>query len=154
MKIAVISDTHNFFDPAIPEIFEGACHILHGGDIGQPDILKRLRAIAPVTAVRGNTDEPGFGYNLTESVELGKTIFLLHHIVNPHSPTSEMRQRILNYKPRVVVFGHTHKPFLEERDGVLFLNPGYAGKQRFSLPRTVAIIDLHKGNLRTRFHPL
>src|SRR4051794_29388638 len=84
MRIGVISDTHNFLDPKIPGIFAGVEHILHGGDIGVPSLLAELRKIAPVTAVSGNTDEPGFGYEATQVAELRGLKILVHHIVNPH----------------------------------------------------------------------
>src|SRR5664279_4568582 len=110
-RIGVISDTHNYFDPRIPHLFAGVRHILHGGDIGLPAIILALQQIAPVTAVAGNTDDPGFHYPQTELVELGGRRFLVQHIVNPHSLTDPIRTRIARERPDVVVFGHTHKPF-------------------------------------------
>ncbi len=154
MKIGVISDTHNFFDPRIPELFAGVEHIVHAGDIGLPKILYQLEAIAPVTAVLGNTDDPGFRWRLTEVVELGKRKLLLHHIVNPHSLQENLASRIAREQPDVVIFGHTHKPFSEKINGVLYLNPGYAGKTRFGLPRSVALLHCATRNLRCEFLPL
>jgi putative phosphoesterase len=148
MKIGVISDTHNFFDPVIPKHFQGVDHILHGGDIGNPSILDQLRAIAPVTAVRGNTDESGFAYRLTEVVTLGARKFLLHHIVNPHALEDSLASRIEQEQPHVVVFGHTHKPFSEKIGSVLFFNPGYAGKSRFGMDRTLAILHFTFAQIR------
>src|SRR5260370_20547235 len=141
MRIGVISDTHNYFDPQIPKLFAGVEHILHGGDIGTPSILLELRKIAPVTAVAGNTDEPGFGYPLTQTLELAGRKFLVHHIVNPAAPDDALRERLALERPDVVVFGHTHKPFSETIHGTLFFNPGYAGKSRFGMERTVAILE-------------
>ena len=140
MKIGIISDTHNFFDPRLPELFAGVDYILHAGDIGQPRILLELELLAPVTAVGGNTDDPGFHYRLSQTLELGRRKFLLYHIVNPHAPGDDLRERIEKEHPDVVVFGHSHKPFCEELGGVLFFNPGYAGKSRFGMERTVAIM--------------
>lgn len=151
MKVGVISDTHNFLDPGIPGLFAGVDHILHGGDIGSPKILLALEQIAPLTAVAGNTDDLSYSYPLTESVELGLTRFLLQHIVSPWSLSDCLRRRIVREQPRVVIFGHTHKPFSEEVDGVLFLNPGYAGKQRFNLPRSVAILTCDAASVRFEF---
>src|SRR5512139_1627296 len=138
MKIGVISDTHDFFDPAIPALFNGVDHILHGGDIGLPRILHQLEEIAPVTAVLGNTDDPAFGYRLTEIVELGGRKILLHHIVNPHDLADSVTGRIRRERPEIVVFGHTHKPFAEKIGGVFYFNPGYAGKSRFGMARSLA----------------
>jgi len=156
LKIGVISDTHNFFDPQIPSFFKGVDHILHGGDIGQPKILFELEKMAPVTAVLGNTDDPGFGYRLTEVVELGGFKFLVHHIVDPHTPDEGLQEVLTRSRPDVVVFGHTHKPFAEKQGGVLFFNPGYAGKSRFGMPRTIAIVhcDEHGSELRHEYFQL
>jgi len=154
MKIGVISDTHNFFDAQIPKLFSGVEHILHAGDIGLPKILYQLEDIAPVTAVSGNTDDPGFQYRLTEVIELGDRKFLLHHIVNPHSLTDVLRDRISREQPDVVVFGHTHKPFCQTIQQVLFFNPGYAGKQRFRLPRSVAILHCSARAIQPEYLPL
>ncbi len=154
VRIGVISDTHNFLDPKIKALFAGVAHILHGGDIGQSRVLLELEEIAPVTAVLGNTDEPGFGYRLTEVVEIAGTKFLLHHIVNPTALDEALAQRIRRERPDVVVFGHTHKPFCRQIGGVLFFNPGYAGKQRFSLPRSVATLTCSAGVMHTEYLPL
>jgi putative phosphoesterase len=139
-RIGVISDTHDHFDPKVRELFEGVDHIIHGGDIGLPWIILQLEEIAPVTAVLGNTDESGINYRETELVELGPRKFLVHHIVDPKSPADKVKRRIIKENPDVVVFGHTHKPFCETIGNTLYLNPGYAGRQRFDLPRSVAIL--------------
>ncbi len=154
MKLGIISDTHNYFDPQIPKFFAGVDHILHGGDIGLPRILLELEEIAPVTAVCGNTDDPAFGYRLTEVVELGGRKFLLHHIVNPHALSEDLDRRIQRERPAVVVFGHTHKPFCETIGSTLFLNPGYAGQQRFKLERSAAILHVQNGQFRTEYFKL
>jgi uncharacterized protein len=154
MKIGVISDTHNFFDPKIEALFHGVDHILHGGDIGQPQILFQLEEIAPVTAVLGNTDDPGFHYRLTEVVQLGSTRFLVHHIVNPHRPADDLQERINSEQADVVVFGHTHKPFCERKNGILYFNPGYAGKSRFGMSRSLAILHCNDKAIRAEHLPL
>lgn len=151
MRIGVISDTHNYFDPKIPKLFAGVEHILHGGDIGLPSILLELGRIAPVTAVAGNTDDSAHRYRETELVELEGRKFLLHHIVSPRELAEPLEQRLRREAPDVVVFGHTHKPFCETINGILFLNPGYAGKTRFGLERTVAILHSKKEGLRAEF---
>jgi len=148
-RIGVISDTHNLFDPKVPKLFAGVDHILHGGDIGLPWILLELEQIAPVTAVGGNTDDPGLRYQLTSVVEVAGKKFLLHHIVNPHALEDELEKRITRERPDVVVFGHTHKPFSETIAGVHYFNPGYAGPSRFGMPRTIAILHCDAKGLRT-----
>src|SRR5690349_9034001 len=105
MQIGVISDTHNFLDPAISRRFDGVEHILHAGDIGLPSILSELEQIAPVTAVGGNTDEAEFHYRLTQTIALGRRKFLVHHIVNPWELTEALAQRISENRPDAVVFG-------------------------------------------------
>ncbi len=154
MKIGVISDTHNFLDPQVLSLFAGVEHILHGGDIGLPRVLMELEQIAPVTAVLGNTDEAGFGYPDHQTVELAGRKFLVQHIVDPRAPEDKLTDRIQRDRPDIVVFGHTHKPFAEEIGGRLFFNPGYAGKQRFALDRTVAVIDCAPGGLTWKYFPL
>lgn len=151
LRIGVVSDTHNFLDPAVHKHFAGVNHILHGGDIGRPAILHALETIAPVTAVCGNTDDLAFGYPQTEVIELGSRKFLLHHIVNPHSPGETVARLIARHRPDVVVFGHTHRPFCETISGVLFFNPGYAGAQRFSLQRSVGLLHCGSAGISTEF---
>jgi len=154
MKIGVVSDTHNYFDSAIPNLLQGVDHILHGGDIGSPRILLALEQIAPVTAVMGNTDDSAHRYRLTETLELGGMKFLVHHIVNPHRLDDHLTALIARHHPNVVVFGHTHKPFSETIDGVFFFNPGYAGQSRFGMERSLAILHLEPKRLRHEFLPL
>ena len=139
MKIGLISDTHGFLDPKVPEIFAGVSHILHAGDIGDDSIIVELEAIAPVTAVLGNTDSsPTF--RLTEVVALAQRKFFVHHIVNPHALKENLQLQVARERPDAVVFGHTHKAFCETIGGVLYLNPGYAGKPKFGAERTVTIL--------------
>ena len=153
MKLGIISDTHGFLDPRIAELFADVDHILHGGDVGAHTLLCELEAIAPVTAVLGNTDV-GLSLNLTEVVQLDGRKFLVHHIVNPHALGDDLKTGIGRERPDVVVFGHTHKPFCETINGGLFLNPGYAGKQRFALERSVAILHCDKKGMWHEFLPL
>ena len=153
MKIGVISDTHGFLDPKVPELFTGVSHILHAGDIGPDAIIVELEAIAPVTAVLGNTDSsPTF--RLTELVTLAQRKFFVHHIVNPHALKEELRVRLARERPDAVVFGHTHKAFCEVIDGVLYLNPGCAGKPKSGTERSVAILHDDGKVIRPEFLPL
>lgn len=150
MKIGVISDTHGFLDPKIFSLFKDVDHILHGGDVGSHMALVELENIAPMTAVLGNVDA-GMPLKLTEIVELGGRKFLLHHIVDPRNPEDSLSETIRRARPDAVVFGHTHKPFSESIQNVLFLNPGYAGKQRFNLPRTLAYLHIEDGEMRVEY---
>lgn len=147
MKIGVLSDTHDYLDPRVPELFAGVAHILHGGDVGLPWLLLRLEEIAPVTAVIGNTDF-GLDCRETEVVELAGWKFLLQHIVVPHAPDDRLKRQLARERPAAVIFGHTHKPFCETIRGTLFLNPGYAGRPRFHLPRSVAVLHCDRGGIR------
>jgi putative phosphoesterase len=135
--IGVISDTHGLLRPEALAALHGASHILHAGDVGDIAILDALRQIAPVTAIRGNIDTHGPTVQLpaTEVIELdGRLIYMLHSLA------------ALDLKPEaagiaVVISGHSHKPKIETRNGVLYLNPGSAGPRRFSLP--IAVAHLH-----------
>jgi hypothetical protein len=153
MIIGVISDTHNFLDPKIAGLFVGVGHILHAGDIGNVSIISELEEIAPVTAVYGNTDT-GLPFKETEIIELGTRKFLIHHIVNPLAPDDRLKERIARAQPQVVVFGHTHRTFCETIGGVLYFNPGSAGKPKFGLGRTVAILHCDTKEIRHEFIPI
>jgi putative phosphoesterase len=150
MKIGVISDTHGYLDPRIPQIFKGVEHILHGGDIGPASLILELEQIAPVTAVLGNTDA-GLDVPETKRLELNGQRFFLHHIVEVHALGKVLSRQPAGEKPTAVIFGHTHKPHEQIIDGMLFLNPGYAGRQRFDLPRSVAILECTPTMLRVEF---
>jgi putative phosphoesterase len=142
MLIGVISDTHGLLRPEALAELHGVDHILHAGDVGDPAILDRLRAIAPLTAIRGNVDTHGPCAKLpaTEAVELGGCLFYLIHSLddldlNPNAATIG-----------TVITGHSHKPVIQWRDEVLYLNPGSAGPRRFSLPISLAKITLTNGH--------
>jgi putative phosphoesterase len=153
VKIGVLSDTHDFLDPRILELFKGVDHILHAGDVGMQIIVFELAQIAPTTAVLGNTDL-GNPLKVTEIVTLGDLKFLVHHIVNPREPNDRLKARLGRNRPDVVVFGHTHKAFNEVIDGVLFLNPGYAGQPKFGTERSVALLHCEGKEIRVEFIPL
>jgi putative phosphoesterase len=138
--IGVLSDTHGYYDVALDDLLAGAEHIVHAGDIGTLDVLSRLRAIAPVTAVLGNTDLPFWDDALpweTEVVVLGQRILVGHigkSLMGRHDPVAEGFD--------LVVSGHSHKAAVEWRERTLFLDPGAAGKARFGMPRTLALVTV------------
>lgn len=150
MKLGIISDTHGFLDPKVRGFFAGAGHILHAGDIGFASIILELEEIAPVTAVLGNNDS-GLAFKETESVELAARKFLIHHIVYPPAPSDKLKARIARERPDVVVFGHTHKQFCETIGGILFLNPGYSGRPKFGIERSVAVLHCDEKEMRAEF---
>lgn len=136
----LISDTHGLLRPQAAAALSGVSHILHAGDIGKPEILTALGAIAPVTAVRGNNDFGVWAMNLplrTTFAIAGHTVHM-RHIPGEFYPDPPWK------KPGVVIWGHTHKPLIENRDGVLYVNPGSAGPRRFSLPISIAFLRLEE----------
>ncbi len=154
MVIGVISDTHNYLDPKVLEVFKGVDHILHAGDVGGAHIIHELEQVAPVTAVLGNTDGV-LPLKETELVELDHRKYLVHHIVaHPRALARPLHELIHRERPDVVVFGHTHKSFSQMFGGILFFNPGYAGKPRFGLERSVALLRWKNNEARPEFHAL
>ena len=155
MKIGVIADTHDHFDPKIRTIFEGVEHILHAGDIGLPWIIMELEAIAPVTAVLGNTDV-GLDFKETEVIRLAGRKFLVHHIVDVHHPGEKVQRRIeKGKKPDVAGSGHLHKGHSSMVSAPRFnFNPGYAGQPRFGYPRSVAILHCDETEMRAEYRDL
>lgn len=141
MRVGVISDTHGLLRPEALSALGGSELILHAGDVGPREILDRLREVAPVVAVRGNVDTAPWTTALrtTEIVEAGGLqVFMLHD------------RAALDFDPKVagfaaVIFGHSHRPGAETRDGVLYLNPGSAGPRRFTLPITLARLTIDGG---------
>lgn len=133
MRIGVISDTHGLLRPEAVSALAGVEHIIHAGDVGRMEVLDELTRIAPVSAVLGNVDKLG----LPETLELefdGLRVFVIHD-------RGTLMPSHAHLRSRVVIFGHSHKALCEERDGVLWLNPGSAGPVRFRLPVTLAILD-------------
>ncbi len=140
LTIGVISDTHGLLRPEVERCFAGVSHIIHAGDIGAPEVVDALRRIAPVTAIRGNVDRGAWAqsYPETETLRLGGHCFYVLHDLNA-----------LNVVPTdlgidVVVSGHSHRVQISSKDGVLYLNPGSAGRRRFKLPITLATLELNK----------
>ena len=144
MRIGVISDTHGLLRPEALAALRGSDHILHAGDVGGAEILDQLGRLAPLTVVRGNVDRRRWAMTLpeTEVVEVEDlSIYMLHDLSR------------LDLKPeaagfRVVVYGHSHRPKIEEKNGVLYFNPGSAGPKRFRLPVSVGRLVIGKGNVQ------
>ncbi|MGC2297502.1 MAG: metallophosphoesterase family protein [Acidobacteriaceae bacterium] len=150
MRVGVMSDTHGLLRPEALKALAGVDHILHAGDVGDADILSALEKIAPLTAIRGNIDRSGpcAALPATEIVVLNQVTFYLLHDVH------ELDLDPATAGISVVVSGHSHKPLIEERRGVIYLNPGSAGPRRFSLPITIGFVSLGKGSPRAEIIPL
>jgi uncharacterized protein len=135
MLAGIISDTHGLLRPEALKALQGVDRILHGGDIGDAGVLEGLREIAPVVAVRGNNDKGAWANELPqwEVAELeGVFVYIIHDLKESDiSPAGSFQ---------VVVSGHSHKPSIEQRRGVLNVNPGSAGPRRFNLPITIALL--------------
>jgi len=137
-RVGLISDTHGLIRPQASAFLRGCSHIIHGGDIDEPTILRELSLIAPVTAVRGNNDKGAWADALpaTKRVQFGAVcIYVIHDLAQ------------LDIDPKaagvqVVVSGHSHRPRIHERDGVLYVNPGSAGPRRFKLPLALGELNI------------
>lgn len=146
MNVGLISDTHGSLRPEAVDALRGSDRIIHAGDVGDPAIIDRLQAIAPVTFVRGNIDrEPwAAAWPETEVVEVGGVhLYVLHDL------------SALDLDPvaagfAVVIYGHSHKPVCERKRGVLFVNPGSAGPRRFSLPISVGRLTVSGSDVEAR----
>ncbi len=144
MLVGIISDTHGLLRPEALAALQGSDLVIHAGDVGKPEVLEPLRRLAPTFAVRGNIDKDAWAAALpaTARVEVGGSIFwVLHDIAD------------LDLDPAsaglaAVVFGHSHKPSIGTRNGVLYINPGSAGPRRFRLPVTVARVRVAGRELR------
>lgn len=146
MRIGLISDTHGLLRPQALDFLRGSDHILHAGDIVGADILTQLAGLAPLTAVRGNNDHGAWAQDLPDAVTVslgGVAIHILHDL---HELAIDPRADGV----RVVVTGHSHKPACEERGGVLYVNPGAAGRRRFRLPVSVGELLIEGGKVDVR----
>jgi putative phosphoesterase len=157
MKLGVISDTHGHLDQQIHSIFEGVDEIIHAGDIGNDDVLIELQTLAPVTAVRGNMDRFGrpatYQEFLTCTFE-GRRFFLVHDLGSPHAIKKHLLLPIQRYAPHVIIFGHTHRPYLASFMDVLYFNPGSASQARGGKNRSVGIIEILNSTATGKIFPL
>ncbi|HJU06812.1 MAG TPA: metallophosphoesterase family protein [Nitrospiraceae bacterium] len=142
-RVGVISDTHGLLRPEAAAALHGSDLIIHAGDIGTQAVLDALQSLAPVLAVRGNNDIGAWaaGIPATRIVTIGRVPVCVVH---------DITQCGTDHGCRVVISGHSHRPCIEERDGIVFLNPGSAGPRRFSLPVSVARLDLHGSSVSAR----
>ncbi len=148
--VGLISDTHGLLRPEAKHALAGVDLIVHAGDIGAPEVLEELRALAPVRAVRGNNDHGPWTRGLpeTEALELeGASLYVLHDL------------KTLDLDPAaggftVVVAGHSHRPAMHTKEGVLYINPGSAGPRRFSLPVAVGFLEIASGAARGRIQEI
>ena len=149
-RIGVLSDTHGLLRDTAVEALQGVDHIVHAGDVGTPEVLHRLRRLAPVTAVRGNMDRGALAMELagSETVRLeGVWVHVLHDLAG------------LDLDPAaagidLVISGHSHRPSRHRRDGVLYLNPGSAGPRRFKLPVSLVILEIRNRTIQAAFRTL
>jgi uncharacterized protein len=150
LKIGIISDTHGLLRTEAIAALVGVDRIIHAGDIGKAEILEKLSEIAPVTAVRGNNDQEPWAAALPESQLIllaGQTIFLIHDV-------KDIDVNLSAAGVQIVIAGHSHRPLIETRDGILFINPGSAGRRRFSLPISLALLEIVNGISQARIQRL
>ena len=160
--VGVISDTHGFLYPEVKAALVGVDHIIHAGDIGSQFVLEELRKLAPVTAVRGNCDLGGWSQSLpvVTALDLGGVRIVVGHrrdrlpdggigplLEEGATPQLPAVEPTAHSRRLLVATGHSHIACLEERDGVIFLNPGSAGPQRFGRPRTIARVHVRDGEV-------
>jgi putative phosphoesterase len=145
-RVGLISDTHGLLRPEALAFLRRSDFIVHAGDIGDAEVLDELKAIAPLTVVRGNNDTGAWAKGIRESEVLrvdDVLIYVLHNI-------NELNIDPLAAGYRVVVSGHSHKPLVDERAGVLYVNPGSAGPRRFKLPIAVAELEIAGESVKAR----
>ncbi|OLE52350.1 MAG: hypothetical protein AUG51_18575 [Acidobacteria bacterium 13_1_20CM_3_53_8] len=146
--VGVISDTHGKLDERIPALFQSVYRIIHAGDIGDEDLIWQLESIAPVIAVRGNNDSPKMCFPRERMVVLeNKTFYIRHQFATIEKMTPAQKRIIEERMPEAVIFGHSHKAYVDEWRGTLLFNPGGAGPKRFNLPRTVGLLTLHEDHI-------
>lgn len=156
IRLGVIADTHGLYDCAIDAHFAGVSEILHAGDIGDKRVIDRLRKIAPVVAVSGNVDEyerSGFPRQ-TVIRRRGIKIALRHVLYEKGKLTKDSQAWLDRERPAVCIFGHSHRPTIEQYGPTILFNPGSAGPRRFSLPRGIGLLLLRNSDVKARLIPL
>ena len=149
--IGVISDTHGKLDEQVLELFAGVSHIIHAGDIGNEELIWRLEEIAPVIAVRGNNDADTMCFpNERRAVIQGKTFYVRHQFATVEKMSGAQQRLIEQRMPDAVIFGHSHQAYAGHWRGTLLFNPGSAGPKRFSLPRTIGLLNLEEDSITSR----
>ena len=135
------------FDQTVVTLFNGVDTIIHAGDIGKLEVITRLEQIAPVIAVEGNND--WFNQFPTESLQklAGRTVLIRHIFGELHQLEASDRKMLDRVQPDIVVFGHSHRPYVERLGRTMLFNPGSAGPRRFSLPRTVGLLSLKENHV-------
>jgi uncharacterized protein len=146
VRIGLISDTHGLLRPEALAFLAGCDHLVHAGDIGGPEILEGLAAIAPLSVVRGNNDHAPWAAAIPASLTLALGGVRLHAVHD----IAELGLVPAEAGVQVVVSGHSHKPSLAERAGVLYINPGSAGPRRFTLPISVGELRIAEGRVTPR----
>jgi len=146
LRVGLISDTHGLLRPEAGAFLRGCSHIVHGGDIGSQDVLRELSLIAPITAVRGNNDKGSWAASLPETKLVQLEDLLIYVIHDLAQLDLEPQAAGIN----VVVSGHSHQPLIQERDGVLYINPGSAGPRRFKLPIALAELNVEGKSITSR----
>jgi uncharacterized protein len=145
-RVGLISDTHGLLRPEALTFLRGSDFIVHAGDIGDAEVIKALRVLAPLTVVRGNNDAGAWADRIaeTEALQVGEvSIYVLHNL-------AELDLDPVAAGFQVVVSGHSHHPLIEQRDGVLYVNPGSAGPRRFKLPIAVAELQIVQRSVDAR----
>ena len=132
MQVGIISDTHGLLRPEAIKHLAGTDHIIHAGDIGAPEVIEGLRRIAPTTAIRGNIDTGEWATDLLVALG-GRVLYVLHNL-------KEIKLDPAASGMDIIISGHSHRPKIETKNGVLYLNPGSAGPRRFKLPIAVAVL--------------
>jgi putative phosphoesterase len=151
MLIGVISDTHGLLDERVFELFAGVYRIIHAGDIGDEELIWRLEEVAPVIAVRGNNDGATMCFPNERLAVIGeRTFFVRHQFATVEKLSTAQRKLIEQRMPDVVIFGHSHKGYTGTWRGTLLFNPGSAGPRRFSLPRSVGLLEVSDDHIEPR----
>lgn len=148
--IGLISDTHGLLRDEALHLLAGVDHIIHAGDIGDASILDRLAKLAPVSAIRGNNDDAPWAEHLPDTLLVKLGGVLIHVVHN----IADLDIDLVDVGALIVVSGHSHKPAIDTRNGVLYINPGSAGKRRFTLPLSVGRLLINKGQLDPSILPI